>query len=334
MSTLDPPEDLDPNNPQYYAPRWLRARPDDFPATQPLSEEEERARRADFGSWRRVHDAAELERAVAEALRRPQEPVSAHEFLPAYEAEVFPRERTGKPAVFGVAARFTAAICVAAGVASFFVIMVPASRDLARPADGGGASYLSAFLQSVKTTVSPISQRQMTPAIVARDDASAISEPAPPSANVTAPTPTPSAAVVPSVVPASPPLTTAVVPDAAAKVQTAMAELPTASTAAPQNPVRQLPPAEIAALIKRGEELATNGDFAAARLLFQRAAEAHDARAAFALAATFDPIVINQVGANPSLQDVARARTWYQRASDWGSAEAPKELEALVSTGR
>jgi hypothetical protein len=360
MSTLDPPEDLDPNNPQYYAPRWLRARPDEFPATQPLSEEEERARRTDFGSWRRVHDAEVLERAVAEALQRSHDrlPVQdslaaqdsfsakeffpAQEFPPAYKTEALPRQQTGNRAVFGVAARFTAAVCVAAGVASFFVIMVPASRDLARPA-GGGASYLPSLLQSIKTNISSFSQKQIATEVLARDDGGATNDPLPPAVNVAALRPGPAVnpatvnpitlnptAVNPTSLPASLQLTTGVAPVAAAKIQTATAEV----ASVPQNTARQLPPDEIAALLKRGEELASSGDFAAARLLFQRAAEAHDARAALALAATFDPIVIKQIGANPALQDVASARTWYQRASEWGSAQASRKLEALASAGR
>jgi hypothetical protein len=339
MSTLDPPEDLDPSNPRYYAPRWLRPRPDDFPTTQPLSEEEERARRADFGSWRRVHDAEVLERAVAEALQRSHDrlpvhdSVSAKEFLPAqdlpssYKTDVLPGQRAGSRAAFGVAARFTAAICVAAGVASFFVIMVPASRDLARPA-GGGASYFASLLQSIKTSVSSFSEKQMASEVLARDDGAAANDPSPPPVTVAALTPGP---VVNPIIPLeNPQTTTGIAPVAAAKSQTATAE----PVSVPQNTARRLPPDEIAALLKRGEELATSGDLAAARLLFQRAAEAHDARAAFALAATFDPIVINRIGANSSLQDVASARTWYQRASDWGSTQASRQLEALASAGR
>src|SRR5262249_33208408 len=48
----------------------------------------------------------------------------------------------------------------------------------------------------------------------------------------------------------------------------------------------------VAFLVNRGEELIAQGDIAAARLLLQRAAEARDARAAFALAATYDPIML------------------------------------------
>jgi hypothetical protein len=97
---------------------------------------------------------------------------------------------------------------------------------------------------------------------------------------------------------------------------------------------RQIDPKEAAALFNRAEELVSNGDLPAARLLLQWLAEAHDARAAFALGATYDPIAIKQLGSIGAVADVATARTWYQKARDWGSSDASKHLEALVSMAR
>jgi hypothetical protein len=48
-----------------------------------------------------------------------------------------------------------------------------------------------------------------------------------------------------------------------------------------------LEPEEIATLRKRGEDFFAQGDVTAARLMLQPAAQAADARAAFALAATY-----------------------------------------------
>ena len=91
---------------------------------------------------------------------------------------------------------------------------------------------------------------------------------------------------------------------------------------------------ELAAMVKRGEELLNTGDIASARLLLRRAAEARDARAAFALAGTYDPIVLKRLGAYGSTPDVAAARDWYEKARQYGSREAPQRLELLASQYR
>ena len=108
---------------------------------------------------------------------------------------------------------------------------------------------------------------------------------------------------------------------------------PTTGAAASVAP-RQIDPKEIAALLKRAEELVSIGDLPAARLLLQRLAEAHNARAAFALGATYDPNVIKRLGSDSTAPDLALARAWYQRAQDWGFSDASKQLEALASADR
>ena len=123
-------------------------------------------------------------------------------------------------------------------------------------------------------------------------------------------------------------------PDIAERIQAPAANADPATRATAPETARQIDPKEIAGLIKRGEELASNGDVPSARLLLQRAAEAHSARAAFKLAATYDPIVIKQLGNYSARPDLALARAWYQRARDWGSPEAAKQLEALASAER
>ena len=123
-------------------------------------------------------------------------------------------------------------------------------------------------------------------------------------------------------------------PDIAERIQAPAANAAPATRATAPETARQIDPIEIAGLIKRGEELASNGDVPSARLLLQRAAEAHNARAAFELAATYDPIVIKQLGNYSARPDLALARAWYQRARDWGSPEAAKQLEALASAER
>ena len=99
----------------------------------------------------------------------------------------------------------------------------------------------------------------------------------------------------------------------------------------PNKPIRQLDAHEIVSLLKRGEGYMAAGDIAAARLVFQRAAEAGDARAALALGATFDPNVLGPLGISGVFPDVGLALTWYEKAKEFGSAEASRRLERLAS---
>jgi hypothetical protein len=97
---------------------------------------------------------------------------------------------------------------------------------------------------------------------------------------------------------------------------------------------RNLTPDEVAAMLKRCDALLIEGDIASARLLLQRAADAQDARAAFALAASYDPIEMKRLGVYGAAPDVTKARDWYERARQYGSREAPKRLELLASQFR
>jgi hypothetical protein len=105
---------------------------------------------------------------------------------------------------------------------------------------------------------------------------------------------------------------------------------PPALAAAP----RAIDDDELALLIKRGQGLIETGDLSGARLLLRRAAEAGSARAAFALGATYDPMVLKEIGALGFAPDVAMARTWYEKAKELGSREAPRRLELLASHSR
>ncbi len=95
--------------------------------------------------------------------------------------------------------------------------------------------------------------------------------------------------------------------------------------------VRKLDPGEIASLCKGGEELFAKRDIASARLMLLRAAEAADARAALALAKTYDPIALGDLGLRGAFADPAMARTWYEKAREFGSTEAQHRLDMLGS---
>jgi TPR repeat protein len=86
---------------------------------------------------------------------------------------------------------------------------------------------------------------------------------------------------------------------------------------------------EINTLIRRGKNLLSDGDFAAARVLFERAANAGSAEAALALGSTYDPNVIKRLGAIMVKPDIASARKWYQLAAERGSAAASLQLANL-----
>ena len=104
--------------------------------------------------------------------------------------------------------------------------------------------------------------------------------------------------------------------------------------AAPPTTGRRLDLEELATLLKRGQELFETGDLASARLLLRRAAEARDPRAALILAATYDPIVLKELGVYGAAPDVAMAQAWYEKAREFGSREAPRRLELLQTGSR
>jgi len=74
------------------------------------------------------------------------------------------------------------------------------------------------------------------------------------------------------------------------------------------------------------------GEVKAARALLLRAADARDAQAAYLLAKTYDPTLVRQSGAADAGPDLAQARSWYQKAREWGAPEAQRQLDALATT--
>jgi hypothetical protein len=138
----------------------------------------------------------------------------------------------------------------------------------------------------------------------------------------------PAAAAPPVVVP--PPVAVAPPPVVVAPPVAVATAAPSAIPASPQaEVVRSLDSREIAALIKRGQDLLSGGDVQSARLLLMRGAEARDGRAALLVGTTYDPALLRQIGAD-GLADIAQARTWYQRAKEWGEPDAQRKLDALA----
>ncbi len=101
----------------------------------------------------------------------------------------------------------------------------------------------------------------------------------------------------------------------------------------PAKPTRQMDAASIKLLMQQGEQVLASGDVLAARIVYQRAAEAGDAAAALALGATYDPSVLAKMGVRGVSGDTEKARMWYERAKEYGSSDAPRRLDALASAG-
>jgi len=137
MSSVSEQDHLNPRDPLYYAPRSLRERS----ASRGASSET---------TFSPVSFDSQLESAVSDALRHPLDPEVMHE--PNLES---------KKALWTVAARFAAAIGVAALVALFFVVAVPGSRQ----SDGEQPSTFSNVAQSIKNALFQSGEASQKPAI-------------------------------------------------------------------------------------------------------------------------------------------------------------------------
>jgi hypothetical protein len=132
---------------------------------------------------------------------------------------------------------------------------------------------------------------------------------------------------------AAPPTPAAPAPQQPQAIASPPPDAPAAATPHAE-PIREVSPNEIAGLVRRAQELLASGDLQGARVLLTFAADAHDARAALLLAKTFDPTASRQLSATDPGPDLAQARNWYQRAREWGSPEAQRQLDALASYPR
>jgi hypothetical protein len=135
--------------------------------------------------------------------------------------------------------------------------------------------------------------------------------------------PSPASSAPLNQVPAAPPVAAAK-PNASPVSAPKVKAIPTR-----KEPVRSLARDELETLLKQGQDFVSVGDFSSARLVFGRVAEAGDARGALGLAATYDPVALAKIGARGATPNAAKAREWYQKAKELGSAEAGPRLEAL-----
>jgi hypothetical protein len=116
-------------------------------------------------------------------------------------------------------------------------------------------------------------------------------------------------------------------PPVAAAPQIAAPPVARPLVAAP--PARKLDADELATLMNRAKGLLAAGDIPSARLLLERAADAQEPSAALLLARTYDPDVLGTQDARNIIPDPAMARAWYQKAAQFGSADAQRRLAQL-----
>jgi hypothetical protein len=87
--------------------------------------------------------------------------------------------------------------------------------------------------------------------------------------------------------------------------------------------------AETAGLLARGDWLFATGDVSAARLLYERAADAGEARAAVRLGESFDPFYLDGSHLRGLQGDRDMALFWYRHARDLGATGVASRLKKL-----
>jgi len=316
----------EPGDPSPYAPRWVRSAPPPrrAPVRSPLvpdgeTDDEHMLRRDDAVGAEHappLAEGAEEESFVIGDFRVPRSLDPG--IVPDPWAERGVRLRRYR--VLGMLGRLALAGSAAAIVALLVVgkLSVPETTGATEQADTSPA---------FGTRFSAPPSKPQEPPIVAQE----ASDPPPqqvaladPAAPVIASRP--SVAVAPAP-PVPPPPAAAASPAPAAAAPPAPPAEPAASA-----PASELSLEELAALLKRGQQLAASGDIAAARLTLRPAAEGRNAQAALALGATYDPVVLRSLGIFGVTPDVAMARSWYEKAREYGSAEAPRRLEVLAKS--
>ena len=98
---------------------------------------------------------------------------------------------------------------------------------------------------------------------------------------------------------------------------------PGIQTMAPQDRERAI------RLVKKGDEQLAEGNISAARLFYERAADAGLAQGAMALAGTFDATELAQLGVRGIQPDPKQARRWYERAQQLGASDAEERLRRI-----
>jgi hypothetical protein len=222
------------------------------------------------------------------------------------------------------------AILAAAGIALFLLTTPGADHIASRPAPAPvSPAAIPDTLLSGREAASSAGVVAPAPVVGTFETTSAsATPPSPEPANKPGEAP-PLGAPTQEASPASPPTEAA-----ASGVATAAPQMPqppaTLTTPVPAAlPGSVLPASEIAALLAHGDTLFRKGDLAAARLLYERAADAGDGPAAIRLGETFDPVFLDHAQLRGARGDMGKALAWYHRARDLGAVEAEVLLQGL-----
>jgi hypothetical protein len=239
------------------------------------------------------------------------------------------------PSIFAAMGRLVRVmILVAAGVLGFLWLTAPRGVQPQLASNAGGGEVALALYRPQKSPSSTVPLGAAPMANYARDATDGVNAspaaPRVPASRVTVPPPTTPAAAAPTpahAAAAAPPIPAPPTPASRAAVPAVTA--PVVPPSAP--PVAAPDHNEVAGLLARGRAYLSEGDVALARLYLHRAAERDDPQAALALGGTYDLAELKRMGI-PNFQaqsDPAKAREWYRRAADSGSAAAALRLERL-----
>lgn len=111
--------------------------------------------------------------------------------------------------------------------------------------------------------------------------------------------------------------------------------VPSVPVLASQKPLAPQERQRALGFLKKGQDLFAAGNVGAARLFYERAADAGLPEGALALAATFDPDELARRRVVGGVQpDRAAARRWYERARELGAPEAESRLNRLGARER
>jgi Sel1 repeat-containing protein len=98
--------------------------------------------------------------------------------------------------------------------------------------------------------------------------------------------------------------------------------------------VAQQPDEMVGLLLRRGDAALSEGDIAAARLLYERAADLGSAGAATSAGKTYDVDFLLRTGARGIQADQTAAAAWFRKAAALGDAEARERLARIVGQPR